>query len=119
MVAKVSLAMDHRVPSSREDEKRGGDVKTHRNTQDTHAERGEEDKEEGRGQRSELVLVAATGLGQAQRDTDDGPARRARERRTHHDATTSVPLDHKVRQETEDEVVDGAGGGQNTGPVCV
>ena len=79
-----------------------------------HAEGGEEDEEEGRCHGAVLEGIGWVGDGESQHDGDDYPACAAGECGCHHHAAAAVALDYEVGEDGEDEVVYGAGCGEDT-----
>ena len=83
-----------------------------RHAKHSHPKAREEYKEEAHTHDTELVAIPArrhSGLG----DGNDNPAYRTSSRRGHHNAPAAVALDHEIGQQGEDEIVDGASGGQD------
>lgn len=76
------------------------------NTQRSHGERGEEDKEERHRHDAEFVRVSKTVLRKSQNEGDDCPAGGTGCGRYHHDFPATIALNDEIRHEREEEVVD-------------
>lgn len=64
-------------------------------SQDAHTETRKKEEKPGRRDGAHGGRIRLAGLGQAQRDADDGPACRAGESRDHHDSPAAVAFDHE------------------------
>lgn len=86
-----------------------------RNTQNTQAKASKEDEKEGNSHDAQFVRVSSPRIRDRKHNSNNDPARTTSRGRVHHDFSTTVALNDKVRETGEEEVIDTSGGGENAG----